>query len=85
MFFKSKGYKVKIKGRSGVIYEEGKRKLFISAEMMTGAIDLVIYVSSMQSWKAPFNGTLLTVDDKKRIKFNISQELKSKGLRIEWE
>ena len=85
MFFKSKGYKVALKGRSGVLYSEGDHKAQIEAEMLAGSTDFVIYFDMFNSWLPPFENEAITSEDKQRIKQNISQELESKGLVIEWD
>ena len=85
MFFHSKKYKVSLKGRSEIIYLEGKRKAQIEAEMMTGTTDLVIYFDTFYSWQPPFQDETISAEDRRRIKLNISNELISKGLKIEWE
>ena len=41
--FGSKNFKVSLKGRSGIVYTEGKHSALIEAEMMTGTTDFVIY------------------------------------------
>jgi hypothetical protein len=85
MLFKKKTFKVKMRGRSGVIYEEGVRCILIDAEMMIGTTDLVIYADSLQHWQPPYDAEVITPDDKRRIISNITNELESKGLNIDWE
>ena len=85
MFFNSKKYKVSLRGRSGVIYKEGKRTMHIEAEMMVGPTDLVIYSDSLCCWQPPHEDDVLTVEDKQRIKENIIKELEKNGLNIDWE
>lgn len=84
MLFNSKKYKVILKGRSGILYSEGDHKAQIEAEMMVDSTDLVIYFDTFCSWLPPFENEILSNDDKQRIKQNISEELKSKNLIIEW-
>lgn len=85
MLFKSKGYKVTLKGRSGVLYSEGDHEAQIEAEMLADSTDIVIYFDAFCSWLTPFDNEIITNDVKHRIKQNISRELESKGLVIEWD
>lgn len=85
MFFRSKGYKVALDGRSGVLYSEGDHKARIEAEMLAGATDFVIYLATFHSWLPPFDKEVITDEDKRRIKQNISREIEDKGLAIEWD
>ena len=85
MFFGQKKYIVSLRGRSGVIYIEGKKTVLIEAEMLTGPTDLVIYLECLTRWQHPNEHEILTIDDKKRIKQNVSEELENKGIIIDWE
>jgi len=84
MFFRKNKYKVKLKGRSRVLYTEGKYKAHIDTEMMNGNTDLLIYFDLFCAWDAPFEDEIISDEDKKRIKKNIGKELENKGLIIEW-
>lgn len=85
MIFSKNKYKVSLRGRSGVIYQEGKKSALIEAEMMTGPTDLVIYLDSLRFWQSPYEDEIVTLDDKLRIKENVTKELEVKSLNIEWE
>ena len=85
MIFSKKKYKVSLRGRSGVVYQEGKRSALIEAEMMIGLTDLVIYSKSLEFWQPPHESEIVTSDDKLRIRENVIKELEAKGLNIEWE
>ena len=77
MFCGRNRYKVKLRGRSGVVYEEGGKTVQIEAEMLAEEIDLVIYFESIRHWES--------LEERKRIKANVTAALKEKGLAIEWE
>ncbi|UCH40810.1 MAG: hypothetical protein JSU67_03700 [Gammaproteobacteria bacterium] len=85
MFFRKDCYKVKLRGRSGVVYEEGGKTVQIEAEMLAGEIDMVIYFDSISSWQPPYENEAIPLDEKNRIKENVTVALKEKGLAIEWE
>ncbi|WP_141731576.1 hypothetical protein [Oligoflexus tunisiensis] len=79
MFF-GKKYKVKLLGRSGMIYTEGGRSLSLVSEMLVdGDYDMVIHLSRASRWE---DGTPLSDEDKAQIKSNIIKELKTS--RIDW-
>ena len=85
MIFRKDCYKVKLRGRSGVVYEEGGKTVEIEAEMLAGEIDMVIYFDSIRNWQSPHENEAISLDEKNRIKENITVALKEKGLVIEWE
>ena len=84
MLFKKKAYKVKLKGRSGVEYSEGKKKIFIGSEFMSGSNGIVIYSDSLKAWQPPYENDELSIYEIERIKHNISEDLKGHGIPVEW-
>ena len=84
MFFKKRAYKVKLKGRSEVGYVEGQKNMIIGSEFMAGPSGMVIYSDSMKSWQPPFENEKLTDEDRERIKYNITEDLRSHGIEAEW-
>lgn len=85
MTFQKTSFKVKLHGRSGVIYEEGGKIVLIEAEMLAEEIDLVIYADSIKHWLPPHENELISQDEKKTIKKNVTTALEKKGLVVEWE
>ena len=84
MLFKKKAYKVKLKGRSGVEYSEGKKIIFIGSEFMSGSNGIVIYSDSFKTWQPPYENNILSIHDRERIKHNITEDLKGHGIPVEW-
>jgi hypothetical protein len=75
-----KNYQVEFRGRSGMIYSEGQRRLSLHSEMLVDDdYDIVIYLSQALQWE---DGTPLTGEDKARIKTNIVLDLQPS--RIDW-
>jgi len=85
MVFRKERFKVKLRGRSAVVYEEGGKIVMIEAEMLTGETDLVIYVDSIGQWQPPHENEAISQDEKNTIKANVTTALEKKGLVIEWE
>jgi hypothetical protein len=83
MFFKK--YKVKLKGRSKVVYIEGDKQLTIDSEMLSTPADLVIYINNKTTWDDPFACVSLSEQDRCRIVKNIRSELEKDGLIISFE
>jgi hypothetical protein len=83
MFLKRKPYKVKLKGRASLLYEEQGKTLSVDSELLGGAnFDIVIYSDSIKNWDPPFETEVLSDADKQRIKANITEDLPR--LRIDW-
>ena len=85
MLFLKQSYRVTMRGRSGVVYEEGGKTVNIEAELLTGEIDLVLYFDSIRHWQPPHEREVISQDEKWRIKENVTAALEGKGLSIEWE
>jgi len=83
--FGSKEYSVSIKGRSGVLYTEGKRKVLFSAELLAGPVDYVIYFKGEYFWEKPFENEVISDEDRIRIKQNMIAEFERKGLVVDWD
>jgi hypothetical protein len=84
MLFKKNVYKVKLKGRSGVEYSEGKKKIFIGSEFMSGSNGIVIYSDSLKAWQPPYDNEKLSINKIEKIKHNITEDLKGHGIPVEW-
>jgi hypothetical protein len=83
MWFKRQPYRVKLKGRTGLVYEENGKSMLVDSEMLAGpTFDIVIYTDSLKGWQPPHEHESLTEGDKARIKENISKALSN--LRIDW-
>lgn len=74
---------VTILGRSGLRYRESSRTAFIDAEMLTGAVDLVVYVKTIREWE----GTNQPVSDAERdqIVANIASVLRQNRVTVEFQ
>ncbi len=75
-------FKVKLKGRAGGLYIEGKKKMKINSEMLVGPTDIVIYTDSINSWEPPFDKERFSDEDKSRIIENIKNDLEKAGLKV---
>ncbi|MGI9318521.1 MAG: Imm74 family immunity protein [bacterium] len=85
MVFQKEHFKIKLRGRSGVVYEEGSKRVIIEAEMLKGEIDLVIYVDSIMHWQPPHEKDAISQDERKTIRANVTAALVNNGLTVEWE
>lgn len=83
--FKRQPFKVKLRGRSGIEYSEGRRKILVSSEFLAGDAGIVIYASSLKSWEFPFDDEILSEEDKEVIKSRITQSLTNHKIPHEWD
>lgn len=84
MIFKKRAYKVKLKGRSGVEYSEGSKKMLISSEFMSGSNGIVIYSDSIRAWQVPNDKEIISNQQIKAIQHNITEDLKGHDIPVEW-
>lgn len=86
MFWSKKPFKVKLKGRSGIEYIEGERRVLISSEFMAGEDPgIVIYSSGLTNWDPPHDHENLSESDLERIKSNVFEDLKRHKIIAEWD
>jgi len=86
MFWKKKPFKVKLKGRSGIEYIEGERRVLIASEFMSGEDPgIVIYSNDLTSWEPPHDHVNLSESDLERIKSNVLEDLKRYKIIAEWD
>ncbi|MBM3610901.1 MAG: hypothetical protein FJX18_05200 [Alphaproteobacteria bacterium] len=85
MFFKKNPFIVKALGRSGLLYQEGKKSMKIDSEMLVGPnYDIVIYKDSVKQWNPPFENDPVNEDDKNRILSNAKIDLQSGGYKVDF-
>lgn len=82
--FRKKQYKVKLRGRSGIEYSEGRKKLLLSSEFLAGEAGIVIYSRSLKTWEPPFESEELSEDTKEKIKTRVIQSLAKHRIPVEW-
>lgn len=84
MFFSKRDYKVKVTGRAGLIYKEGKKSMKVDSEMLTGSnYDIVVYKGSISKWDPPFEEDSVGKDEQNRILENIKSDLKEHGYKVD--
>lgn len=84
MFFNRKNFSVKVTGRAGLIYKEGKKLVKIDSEMLTGPdFDIVVYKNSFKRWEPPFEGDIINDIEKDRIIGNVKSDLEENGYKVD--
>ena len=74
---------MKMRGRAGLIYSEGPRKMRINSEMQGSPhLDMIIFADSIQRWEPPFQDEPISPADIMRIRENVSKEFRH--LRVWW-
>lgn len=76
-------YRVKIQGRAGIRYREGRKEMKIDSEMLFGKFDYVVYLGTISKWLPPHDHVPVTIKDKERIRQNLARSLRS--LSIDWD
>ena len=68
-----------------VLFTKKEKSALIEAEILAGPTDMVIYLERLRSWEPPHDHKVISPDEKRRMRENITQELKGKGLVIDWD
>ena len=77
------GFRVRVPGRSGLEYREGKKRMRIDAEMLEGPAGLAIYPKSIRAWQPPFQDEAIHDAKQQRIVENIRRAFRFDGFDIE--
>lgn len=78
-----KGFVVWMKNPFQIHYSKGDHSLVVAGEMLTGEADLLVSISPVKTWKAPFNSELIDHAKKDEIMANIRAALEFLGVRVE--
>lgn len=76
------GFRVRLLGRAGMRYREGKKTMAIDSEMLVGEFDYVVYTDSIRAWLPPHDAEIVTPEEKERIRKNVAWALRS--MKVEW-
>jgi hypothetical protein len=84
MSFKRTNFKVKLTGRSGLVYREGDHVMMVDSEMLLGSdCDFVIYTKPIDHWEPPYDHEPVSEADKRQIRLNIAASLCT--AKIDWQ
>ena len=80
----SKGFTVRVLGRTGTRYAEGDRSVRIDSEIMDkpGRGAIVLYPDSIVAWERPNESDELTAADRERIVGNIKRAFEARGIEL---
>ncbi len=76
------GYKVEVLGRTGILYTEDQRRLFIDSEVLLGPSGMAIYAYSIKAWEPPFDNEEIDESKKLSIIENIRRAFRFEGFEI---
>ncbi len=75
------GRSVKILGRAGILFKDGKNEYFVDSEMSVGEFDLVIFSDNVRYFDKT-NETPVSSDKKKEIVSMTVKMLQSEGIKV---
>jgi len=77
------GFSVEVLGMTGLLYTEGPRSLYVDSEVIAEPHGLMIYSSSIQSWKSLYEGEIINDAKRNVIVENIRRAFRFRGFEIE--
>lgn len=77
------GFSVRILGRAGLMYREGKQQLFVDSELLASPSGMVIYTDSIKAWQPPFERDEIDAAKKAQIIDNVRRAFHWAGYEIE--
>jgi len=83
LYESSDGFSVEVLGRTGLCYREGKRKMFVDSEVVTGPAGMVVYRDSIVRWDSPNEAEIISEAERERILNNIRDAFRSQGFEIQ--
>lgn len=80
----SRGFTVRVLGRTGTRYTEGDRSVRIDSEVMDkpGRGAIVLYPDSIVAWESPNESAEVTDTDRERIIENIKRAFEARGIEL---
>jgi hypothetical protein len=81
-YISDEGFSVEVLGRTGVLYEEGPRRLFLYSEYLVGPRALGVTGSTIKHWEPPYAGEPLGLRRHLLILDNIRRAFRAEGINI---
>ncbi len=76
-------YSVEVLGRTGLMYREAGRELFVDSEVLTGDAGMLLYRESISHWDPPQDHIAIDAEDRERIIGNIRSHFRKQGFEID--
>lgn len=79
------GFSLWIQNPFNLHYFEDERELVIPGEMLTGEKELLVSVSTIRSWKPPFDQEVINNKKQEEVAANVAAALDYLGLKCEFD
>jgi len=76
------GFSVEVLGRTGLLYREANRQMFVDSEVLTGSAGMAVYRDTIQKWEPPDESIPVNESDQERILNNIRDAFRFQGFEI---
>ncbi len=83
LYESSDGFSVEVLGRTGLCYREGKRKMFVDSEVVTGPAGMAVYRDTIERWDAPHEADIVGHAERQQILNNIRDAFRFQGFEIQ--
>ncbi len=78
----SECFSIEVVGRTGLVYREGGREMFIDSEVLTGPTGLVVYRDTIARWRPPHDAKAIDEAERERILQNVREAFRFQGFGI---
>ena len=79
----SDGYSVEVLGRTGLLYREYDRSVFIDSEVLAPPAGILVYRDSIRHWQSPPGDCEVSETERERILGNVLAILRSQGIDVQ--
>ncbi len=79
----SDGYSVEVLGRTGLLYREQGRSLFVDSEVLAPPAGILVYRDSIRRWHSPPGESEVSEAERDRILGNVLAALQSQGIDVQ--
>lgn len=83
LYESSDGFSVEVLGRTGLVYREGDRQMFVDSEILAGPSGMGVYRSTINRWSAPHDAEVVDEVERERIVNNIRDAFRFQGFEID--
>jgi Immunity protein 74 len=79
----SAGFSVKVLGRNGMRYREGRKSVWMNSEVLSKPRAMLLYKNSIKNWESPDDQVQLNDDERNRIVENIKRAFEACGYELQ--
>lgn len=83
MVSSDEGFSVEVLGRTGIVYREGDKAMFVDSEVLATGRGIAVFGNSIKGWRLPHEREQVTIAERQRILENIRRAIEFRKQPVE--